>query len=874
MSPNLYERLADRADINGRPPIPDGVVEGIRPSYDLRPYQTVALADFIAYFETTRVDGSLAYRKTPAQTLFHMATGSGKTLVMAGAILYLYERGYRNFLFFVNSTNVLEKTRDNFLNPASPKYLFNQVVRVNGEPVVIREVSNFQRTDEDAISICFSTIQGLHTDLANPRENQMTYLDFEEHGVVLISDEAHHLNAMTRQKKSKTEVEAETSWENTIATVLGLNPDHVLLEFTATTDLANEAIKAKYEDKIVANYPLADYRADGYSKEIKLLQADFLPLERALQAVVLSQYRLKLFERRRLAIKPVVMFKSKSIIENTSFLSDFTKMVDKLDEKALAALRDTTTSKVVGRAFAFFEAEGITLDLLASELKESFAPLHLLPIDSEKISPAKQLAVNSLESATNPYRAVFAVDMLNEGWDVLNLFDIVRLYDTRDAKKGKPGRSTLQEAQLIGRGARYCPFRLNADDDAFRRKFDDDLTNDMRVCEELYFHSATNNRYIDELQTALRETGALPEQSTEVEYKLKESFAASDLYQHGWVFANERMARNRAEMNKLPERIRKRQFTLAGGGTGATRTGQAFSREVEDATVSVYTHTSLFADLPAPVLATALRRNDRLRFDRLRAILPNLKSLREFYGNSDYLGEIQLTITTRNEVPTSEQWLRVADQVLRVVANDLKGLSLERFGTKEFKAKPFKSVIRDRTIFIANPSGDGAGIPQSRVGEELRLDLAALDWFGHAENYGTTEEKRFLVYFNTVAERLRQRYDLVVVLRNEGQLEIYDFDTGQGFQPDFLLILREASGSDFRQLQVFVEPKGAQLAEHDRWKEELLLRLEKQEATVERVADDNEYLVWGLPFFTHDPAQERRRFTEALDELMPAAPAA
>lgn len=27
--------------------------------------------------------------------------------------------------------------------------------------------------------------------------------------------------------------------------------------------------------------------------------------------------------------------------------------------------------------------------------------------------------------------------MLNEGWDVLNLFDIVRLYDIRDGKKQK-----------------------------------------------------------------------------------------------------------------------------------------------------------------------------------------------------------------------------------------------------------------------------------------------------------------------------------------------------------------------------------------------------------------------------------------------------
>ncbi|MDA0062985.1 DEAD/DEAH box helicase family protein [Brachyspira hyodysenteriae] len=31
--------------------------------------------------------------------MFNMATGSGKTLIMASLILYLYEKGYRNFLF-------------------------------------------------------------------------------------------------------------------------------------------------------------------------------------------------------------------------------------------------------------------------------------------------------------------------------------------------------------------------------------------------------------------------------------------------------------------------------------------------------------------------------------------------------------------------------------------------------------------------------------------------------------------------------------------------------------------------------------------------------------------------------------------------------
>jgi len=66
---------------------------------------------------------------------------------------------------------------------------------------------------------------------------------------------------------------------------------------------------------------------------------------------------------------------------------------------------------------------------------------------------------------------------------------------------------------------------------------------------------------------------------------------------------------------------------------------------------------------------------------------------------------------------------------------------------------------------------------------------------------------------------------------------------------------------------VFVEPKGAHLADTDRWKEQLLERLQSDAVPVRHFADDNEYRVWGLPFFTHDPPEELRRFTDALDSL-------
>ena len=100
--------------------IPEYLTDNLNPTFELRPYQEEAFARFFHC-----LDNHFPGKEKPLHFLFNMATGSGKTLIMAGLILYLYEKGYRNFLFFVNSTNIIEKTKDNFLNPLSSKYLFN-----------------------------------------------------------------------------------------------------------------------------------------------------------------------------------------------------------------------------------------------------------------------------------------------------------------------------------------------------------------------------------------------------------------------------------------------------------------------------------------------------------------------------------------------------------------------------------------------------------------------------------------------------------------------------------------------------------------------------------------------------------------------------
>ena len=210
-----------------------------------------------------------------------MATGSGKTLIMAGLILYLYEKGYRNFLFFVNSTNIIEKTKDNFLNPLSSKYLFNENIHFGTVRVAVTSVPNFEGVNENDINICFTTIQQLHFDLTTQKENALTYEDFKDKKIVLLADEAHHINTSTKAGQ-----ELLISWERTVERIFGQNADNLLLEFTATLDYTHSSLVDKYRNKVLYRYDLRQFRNDGYSKDVYIVQADFEEKDRIIQALI------------------------------------------------------------------------------------------------------------------------------------------------------------------------------------------------------------------------------------------------------------------------------------------------------------------------------------------------------------------------------------------------------------------------------------------------------------------------------------------------------------------------------------------------------------------------------------------------------------
>lgn len=849
--------------------IPQTIIGNLNPKFPIRPYQNTAFKLALTYFDPEGFDGKPKHNH---QLLFHMATGSGKTLMMAGVMLYLYEQGYRNFLFFVNSTNIIDKTKDNFLNKCSSKYLFSESINIKDKQVFINEVENFQAGKSDDINIVFSTIQGLHMDLNTPKENSLTYDDFENQKIVLISDEAHHINADTKKGKSQLSQEELfeiVSWEGTIERLFKANPQNILLEFTATMDLSDVNLAEKYKPKLIFDYPLREFRADGYSKEVKVLQVDLPPIDRAIQAILLSQFRRKVFEKNKFHIKPVILFKSKTIKENSAFFEEFRNGIKLLNPNQLEAIKAKATDLSIINAFDYFEANNISLDNLVLELQEDFADEKLITVDHTSITAEKQLTINSLEDESNETRAVFAVDQLNEGWDVLNLFDIVRLYNTRDAKANKVGKTTMSEAQLIGRGARYCPFQTSVDQPLYERKFDSDLDNELRVCEELYYHCEHNPKYIQELNTALREIGIKAKNTSEKQLKLKPTFKETSLYKAGLIFLNEKVKYKREDITGLDSTLitKTHKVTL--------RTGYAKSTVAFDAAPTAgVAYKSKDYDLLSfgeNIIRKAIQRLELYEFSTLKKYLPNLKSIHEFITSDMYLGKVKLEVSglpSQIDNLSADEKLDAALQILDSIANVIASDKVEYKGTKAFKPYMIKDKFIDKTLSFAIDDDSDKEFGKSMMNATetaIHLDLSSRDWYVFDDCFGTSEEKLLIKYIDKRHSDLQKKYSDIYLIRNERHFQLFNFDDGQALEPDFLLYLIGKNGADTMHYQVFVEPKGGHLLKQDEWKENFLKSI-KANGKIEQLWASNEYDVLGMPFFNSELRMEE--FDEGFNALV------
>jgi type III restriction enzyme len=105
-------------------------------------------------------------------------------------------------------------------------------------------------------------------------------------------------------------------------------------------------------------------------------------------------------------------------------------------------------------------------------------------------------------------------------------------------------------------------------------------------------------------------------------------------------------------------------------------------------------------------------------------------------------------------------------------------------------------------------------------------------------------------------------------LRNEKFFQIFDFDEGRAFEPDFIMILKRRN-KVINIYQIFIEPKGDQFKDNqgrfenskEGWKQEFLLEMERK-ADTDLKLENKHFKLVGLPFYNE---QLQKEFEEALE---------
>jgi len=424
------------------------------------------------------------------------------------------------------------------------------------------------------------------------------------------------------------------------------------------------------------------------------------------------------------------------------------------------------------------------------------------------------------------------------------------------------GSTTISEAQLIGRGARYFPFILPENNDRFRRKFDEDMEHELRVLEELHYHSINNSRYIYEISQALIEEGMMDEQVIEKRLALKEPFKKTRFYKYGLIYINERLKNDYQNIKSFIDLgvNRKNYVHIIATGHGGTSVVLANERQ-RVVTTDEKRKDVMVKDLERNIVQSAIARNSFFTFSSLSRYFPHVASIQEFVTSNKYLGGLEITFQgdlyslEENKAEKLNAMIGLLDRIEAEIRQQIT----EYQGSKEFGRDGVRERFTDKVLKFGKDNERGKDDAQ------FEHFVSGKDWFAFNTIYGTSEEKAFVRMLDRQMNKLSELYEEIYLVRNEGHFKIYNFSDGQAFEPDFVLFLQDKAGK-FLTYQLFIEPKGKYLKEHDLWKQTFLKEITSEfKDKILKFENKSKYRLIGVPFYNNE---DENLFKESLESVL------
>ncbi|CAM3181354.1 restriction endonuclease [Lactococcus laudensis] len=708
-------------------------------------------------------------------------------------------------------------------------------------------------------------------------------MDYAKHPVVVLADEAHHYSAST-----KTEKEKENTWESAIQKILNAREDNILLEFTATVEFEKEAIYNKYKDKVVYRYALNRLMADRYSKNVKRIQSQASDRDKMLNAVLVSQFRKYRAEFQGITetFKPIILFKSSKIDVSNKANQDFKELIASLTSDSLLDFirkNKGADSEILSLAYHYYEKNEDRLDEVISDLKRDFNARNIINAnDTERgnmLEKGQYQALNTLESPNNFYRVVFAVAKLTEGWDVLNLYDIVRI--EQEAKTNKT--ATMVEAQLIGRGARYYPF-LKDGVRSYQCRFDGETGNDSLILETLHYHTMNEPQYLKQLVASLKEMD-LPtgkdEKNPPIEIKLKKSFKQTEVYKNGKIYYNESEEVSADYFVSLDSYGIQHKQDITRNFYSAIQEVSYLDEGVQNETKQI--HVAKFDER---YIKKAIQKISFYQFDNLRHYLPNIDSMSDFIYGENWLNTrniklfVNVPLTFTSDLLSPNDILDLTVGLLKEYETKIKSGFIKQRGTNKFVGYPISNYLTDYKKRIPRVDSNTLTtqiITATEVKEDFFVyETAIMNQLEHQllerikSRMGLLREKYGKnVYLFRMDENMHRESAKAekLKLHQYGNRKRYDGTVAdihvQGFQPDFILFLEDKEV----QFQIFIEPKGmsGERFEKELWKEDLLLYMSENHGEIDFVDQVGKVEIHGLKFYTTD---DGRGTMEQLEKIV------
>ncbi|WRE52387.1 DEAD/DEAH box helicase family protein [Helicobacter pylori] len=826
----IKDRTPNNAPSNKEIELPTHITSNLKK--ELRDYQKKAIHHYLERRQSN---------PTQKHFMFEMATGSGKTLVMAGLILECYKQGYQNFIFFVNSTSILEKTKLNFTDSVSSKYLFSETIHINDENTEIKSINNLSESHENAINIYFSTIQGLFSLFTRAKENAITLEDLKDQKLVFLADEAHHLNTETKKKLNDSEASEKRNWESVVKLALEQNKDNLLLEFSAT--IPNEkSVKDKYENLKVITYTLKEFSEDKFCKNIYSLSYENKELEtRFLGACVSSLYKELLAQHHNIEnFKPCILFKSERIEESKKNQERFNTFLENLSPSDLENFFHYSRNAFFKAAKNFFDERNYTPNLVAF-LQTKFKKSTQINTNNEKELEKSMLLLNSLEERDNPKRVIFSVDKLNEGWDVLNLFDIVRLKNKASQK------DTTKDAQLIGRGARYYPFSYNdfkpSRIEFYQRKFD--FSNPLSALERLDYHAIYDSEFIAKLKNELRDLGL-------GFVNEKQTIPLTPTKRFKCYYASNTKDKNKNLFNKDytdPVEVKLKSLHVPLFAFNVREKKVDFKEENKGDRTYFKPHA--LNKIPINYFLKALNLKN-LDFKTLKKAFKKHAFNNKVGFIERYISQLTTNFHKSQKFDNNGILLKLAVYIIE----NLKDTLLKEQDKYEVSALELKEFETHNKSLSAS---------------ELEKNIPFYEWllFKDMRKLDSDLEREFLDFINENKEVLDKKFKEWCVLRNDHFTELKVFCNienspyyAQGFEPDFILFAR-THGDEFLGFTCYMEAKGEHLEPSSAWKKEFLEMLENA-----ALKSHNKKLdLKGLPFFTLHNSVVNGEFQTAFNQI-------